>query len=65
MNKKLLLAVLLVGLAFSFGCTGGNKTAGSPFLGGTNGILINFADNAPPDQIYDDKKQNHSLAYRC
>jgi hypothetical protein len=64
MNKKLLLAVLLVGLAFSFGCTGGNKTAGSPFLGGTNGILINFADNAPPDQIYDDNSNPFDVVVR-
>jgi len=53
MDKKILLAILIVGIALTFGCTTSNTSKTSTFVGGTNGILITFEDNAPPSQIYD------------
>lgn len=54
-NLIMVVTVILV-LAFAAGCnSGGGKDTStvSPFLGGTNGILINFAPNAPPESVFD------------
>ncbi|PIU30208.1 hypothetical protein COT07_01925 [Candidatus Woesearchaeota archaeon CG07_land_8_20_14_0_80_44_23] len=53
MDKKILMAILLIGIALTFGCNTSNTNKRSTFVGGTNGILINFEENAPPNQVYD------------
>ncbi len=43
-------------LVISTGCSSnkqGPVLGTTPFLGGTNGVLINFAPNAPPEAVYD------------
>jgi len=54
-TNLIILAMVVVVLVFASGCnTGGNSTTtASPFLGGTNGLIIAFAPNAPPEQVYD------------
>jgi hypothetical protein len=59
MNKKELISlaiVLLLGLFLgTAGCQSDNKTTGTstPFMGGTNGILLSFTPEAPPAEVYD------------
>ncbi|MCF7861403.1 hypothetical protein K9M79_04070 [Candidatus Woesearchaeota archaeon] len=54
--KRLIL--LLVPLILVFGCTDGSSstTLGSkdrPFLGGTSGLSIDFEEDAPPPEVFD------------
>ncbi len=57
MAKLTLLIVALFGIGLMLsGCTGGGTTIGSkrdPFLGGTTGISVDFAQGAPPGETFD------------
>jgi hypothetical protein len=53
--KKYAIALFICALLFLMGCEGGEgeePVAGAPFLGGTNGILVNF-ENSPPPEVFD------------
>lgn len=53
--KKYGIVLFVCALLFLMGCEGGEEdavTAGAPFLGGTNGILVNF-ENSPPPEVFD------------
>lgn len=60
MNKKIMFAVFIVSLFLLIGCergTGPGKGTAPPripFMGGTNGILIDFEKGNPPDEVTDD-----------
>ncbi len=66
MNKHTLF--LFVGFVFLLlltACTGKQKTGipfATPFIGGTNGLLISFVREAPPDSITDDGKFPFGIA---
>ena len=48
-----LLLFLTLALTFLSGC-GSQKSDVDPFVGGTNGLLINFVEGAPPQTVFDD-----------
>lgn len=53
--KKYIFALFVCMLLFLVGCgdeEGAAPAAGTPFLGGTNGILVNFEDS-PPAEVFD------------
>ncbi len=53
--KKYAFALFICTLLFLVGCGGEENTApaaGTPFLGGTNGILVNF-ESSPPAEVFD------------
>ncbi|HII29484.1 TPA: hypothetical protein HA317_00260 [Candidatus Woesearchaeota archaeon] len=51
----LVLTLAIAALSFT-GCTSGETTTpGSPFVGGTNGILMSFLEGNPPAEVTDDK----------
>lgn len=47
--------LLVLAAIFIVACQPSEKTASTatPFIGGTNGLLINFAPNAPPSEVID------------
>lgn len=52
--KKILMILILV--IFLVGCqddSGSSSSQTTPFIGGTTGILISFAQGAPPEEVYD------------
>ncbi len=53
MDKKIILTVMLMVLVIATGCTSSSKKKENPFVGGTNGVLINFMESAPPDEVFD------------
>jgi len=53
MNSRAFLGVIIVLMVFSFGCAGTSTKDKNPFIGGTNGILINFIESAPPAEVFD------------
>lgn len=57
MDKKIIFAIFVIGLFLLTGCQSKGDTSGSsrtPFIGGTNGILIDFEEGNPPDEVTDD-----------
>jgi hypothetical protein len=58
MNKKIMFAVFTISLFLLIGCEGGGTGTTAPpripFMGGTNGILIDFEKGNPPDEVTDD-----------
>ncbi len=54
--KKYIMVLFIGFLLFLFGCGEGGEDAavsrGAPFLGGTNGLLVNF-ENSPPAEVFD------------
>lgn len=53
MKKKAIVILGLLAVVLS-GCGGETQTGiGTPFLGGTNGLLIGFMEDAPPVEVYD------------
>ncbi len=50
-----ILVVLLfsVSLLLLSGCSSSKTKQGSPFIGGTNGLLVDFVQGAPPETIFD------------
>jgi len=53
--KKYGIVLFVCVLLFLMGCEGGGEetaTSGTPFLGGTNGVLVNF-ENSPPPEVFD------------
>lgn len=53
--KKYGIILFVCALLFLMGCEGGDDevaTSGTPFLGGTNGVLVNF-ENSPPPEVFD------------
>ncbi len=56
MNKNVIFALFVLGLFVLGGCKGG-ETAGAPrtpFIGGTNGLIIDFMEGSPPEEVLDD-----------
>lgn len=53
MDKKIMFAILTIGLFLIVSCAGEQKGAFTPFLGGTTGIFIEFAEGSPPDEVTD------------
>lgn len=56
--RKGVLAVLLIAIALAVaGCKGGGKGPASsdttPFIGGTEGLTMKFAENSPPSEVTD------------
>ncbi|MGM5487382.1 MAG: hypothetical protein ACQESG_00370 [Nanobdellota archaeon] len=53
MKKVLMLLLLMIAIT---GCTDGENQTGTksdPFIGGVNGIDVNFAEGSPPQEVYD------------
>jgi hypothetical protein len=60
--KKILILFAVLSL-FLFGCQNGQQgVAGPSFVGGTNGLLINFLQDAPPDNVYDNSRSTFQVA---
>ena len=53
MFRRFILTLVIITLMAGCATDEGGDTEGSPFIGGTTGILISFADGAPPDVVYD------------
>ncbi len=58
MMKKigLIILLLVVGMMFISGCENKSKSNSdkkSPFIGGTTGIAVSFAEGNPPSEVYD------------
>ncbi len=54
MKKEILIFLIL--LAVVSGCDLNNEDTpdtGTPFLGGTTGLIMNFMEDAPPEEVYD------------
>lgn len=54
--KKILFMFLIAGLLLFIGGCQGNEDGNvksSPYVGGTSGLGVNFAEDAPPKEIYD------------
>ncbi len=53
--KYLTLAVTMVFVFAIAGCTSTNQkpTTTAPFIGGTTGLLINFVQDSPPNEVFD------------
>lgn len=63
-RAPVLLALFALSLILT-GCTGQQKAGiplATPFIGGTNGLLISFVREAPPDTITDDAKFPFGIA---
>lgn len=53
MRNRIIMG-LVIAMMLLAGCNGTTKTgAVDPFLGGTNGILLSFMDDAPPGEVFD------------
>ncbi len=55
MRSQVFLVISLILMSFAlFGC-GNNQSAmdKSPYIGGTNGLLVSFMDSFPPDSVFD------------
>lgn len=60
--KKLLIVLMALSLLF-LGCeTNQGTTAGPSFVGGTNGVLITFLQDSPPDNVYDAARSEFQVA---
>ncbi|MFH1181837.1 MAG: hypothetical protein V1702_02670 [Candidatus Woesearchaeota archaeon] len=56
MKNFILITAVIISILFLAGCqTGdsGTTSTGTPYIGGTNGLLISFLDNSPPAQVSD------------
>jgi len=53
MNGKIFFPVLVAISLLTLGCNNPGTTKTKTFVGGTNGVLINFAQEAPPAEVYD------------
>lgn len=55
MKNSILITVIVMSVLVLAGCTGGQtvNSAGTPYVGGTNGLLISFLENSPPAQVSD------------
>jgi hypothetical protein len=53
-EKNLIILTTILALVFLMlsGC-GEKKESGAAFVGGTNGLLVNFIEGAPPSQVFD------------
>lgn len=60
--KKMLILFVALSL-FLFGCQNQQQgVAGPSFVGGTDGLLINFLQDAPPDNVYDANRAEFQAA---
>lgn len=62
--KKLIIVLIAMSFLF-FGCEGGGEEstlAGPTFVGGTNGLLINFLQDAPPNNVFDNARSEFQVA---
>ena len=53
--KKYIFALVVCLMLFLTGCGGGEEAiggSGTPFIGGTSGLLLNF-ENSPPPEVFD------------
>ncbi|MFH1181838.1 MAG: hypothetical protein V1702_02675 [Candidatus Woesearchaeota archaeon] len=54
MKNSILIAAVVILVLFLAGCqTSTTSSSSTPFIGGTNGLLISFLDNSPPPQVSD------------
>ncbi|MCH9028907.1 MAG: hypothetical protein IH819_04680, partial [Bacteroidetes bacterium] len=54
MKLKIPLMIIMASIVFVVGCTGGSDdVVGGAFVGGTGGLTIGFANDAPPDRVFD------------
>src|SRR3989338_8349208 len=54
--KKIFLTGFFILIVLLSGCTKGEKTDTGdkdPFIGGTEGLLISFEEDSPPEEVYD------------
>lgn len=58
MKFKISYLIFILGVFLMVGCQGGGGGEGgaprTPFIGGSNGILIEFEEGNPPDEVIDD-----------
>jgi hypothetical protein len=54
MEKRILITLLVLSM-FMFGCEKDISTTATitPFIGGTDGVILSFVENAPPAEVYD------------
>lgn len=55
MKNYFVVSIIVIALLFIGGCGNSDKknTSTSPYIGGSEGLSINFVNGAPPDTIYD------------
>jgi hypothetical protein len=63
MKNSILITAVVVSVLFLAGCSSGNTTSSSstPYIGGTNGLLISFLDNSPPPQVPDNEQMPFNI----
>lgn len=56
MDKKIIFAFLTIVAFVISGCQGNNNSGAQrvPYIGGTNGLLLDFQQDSPPEEILDD-----------
>lgn len=63
--KKVLILVMLAALAvFLSGCGGQSNTGGAAFIGGTDGLKVEFLQGNPPEAIYDNKQSEFAIVLK-
>ncbi len=52
--RKLLIVLMIVAVIIVAGCTGGDKTTtGKSYVGGSNGLSVEYEKDNPPDKVFD------------
>ncbi len=64
MKKKLILLVLIISVIFIIGCAQEDELVSGPFIGGTNGLEIEFVNNEPPDKVFDNNEEDFDITIR-
>ena len=66
MKKLIYFISLMIILLFVTGCGSGPESASfsSPYVGGDNGLIAEFQDNNPPDEIYDNNLKPFKLVLK-
>ena len=62
--KTMILAIIMTTVLFLSGCGGGSSGVGpssTPFVGGSNGLSIEFIEGAPPERVLDSGKQEFTI----
>ena len=58
MAKRAFLIFVSVLMLFIVGCTSGQTVdlSGNPFVGGSNGLIVEFITGSPPDEVFDNEQ---------
>ncbi|MDN5327679.1 MAG: hypothetical protein PWP03_317 [Candidatus Woesearchaeota archaeon] len=66
MKRLIYLISLIVVMLFITSCTSNTSTTNfsSPYVGGDNGLIAEFQENSPPDEIYDNGLKPFNIVLR-